>query len=267
MTLTNDNYFSSEANMHYWSVSQFKAFNRCEACGLAEAEGRYEREKTDALLIGSYVDAHFSGHDELERFVREHSDQMFSKRGGGLLAKFQHANDIIERVEADGLMMSYLTGEKQKIMTAELFGVPWKIKIDVHGGSRLVDLKCVKDFESIYDKDYGRRSWVEYWGYDLQGAIYQKVEQIASGRTDPLPFYIAAVTKERVPDIKVIHIPQHVLDAALGLIEAKIDRFDMIKHREVEPIRCESCDYCKATKVLRTVEEYEIEEAGGSEDA
>ena len=64
MLLNKENYFSKEANAEYWSVSQFKAFNRCEAAGLAEARGIYEREETDALLIGSYVDAYFSG--ELE---------------------------------------------------------------------------------------------------------------------------------------------------------------------------------------------------------
>ena len=28
MTLTNDNYFSQEATKNYWSVSQFKAFQK-----------------------------------------------------------------------------------------------------------------------------------------------------------------------------------------------------------------------------------------------
>ena len=259
MELNNANYFSREANSKFWSVSQFKAFCKCEAAGLSEARGEYRREETDALLIGKYVDAYFSG--EQDEFMKINGDKMFSKRTGALLAKFDHANDLIDRVEADPLMMEYLRGEKQRIMTAELFGLPWKIKIDVHAGNRIVDLKAVKDFEDVFDKGYGWRSWVEYWGYDIQGAIYQKVEQLASGRTDPLPFYLAAVTKERIPDIKVIQIPQHVLDAALHMVEAKIERFDLIKQGEVEPIRCEKCDFCKQTKILSAPEVYEIKEA------
>lgn len=258
IALTNSNYFSPEATRDYWSVSQFKAFDRCEACGLATARGEYEREQTDALLIGSYVDAYFSG--ELDEFIKVNGDKMYQKNGK-LYAKFAKADDMIDRVEADPLMMKFLKGEKQVIMSAELFDVPWKIKIDCHGGDKIVDFKTVKDFCEVWDADYGRRSWVEHWGYDIQGAVYQKVEQIVSGRTEPLPFYIVAVTKETVPDIKVLHIPQHILDGALGLVEAKIDRFDMIKSGEVEPRRCEKCDYCKQTKVLRTVEEYEIAEA------
>lgn len=258
MELNNSNYFSQEAQKQYWSVSQLKSFMKCEAAGLAEVRGEYQREETDALLIGSYVDAYFSS--EYEQFVERNGSKMF-KKNGELLAKFSHANDIIERVQRDPLMMEYLTGEKQVIMEAELFGVPWKIKMDVYDEKRIVDLKCVKDFSDIYDKTYGWRSWIEYWGYDIQGAIYQKVEQLVTGRSEPLPFYIAAVTKEKTPDIKLIQLPQHILDTALKLVEAKIDRFDLIKSGDVEPIRCEKCEYCRMTKVLTAPEVYEIKEA------
>jgi len=258
MELTNNNYFSPEAQKQYWSVSQLKAFMKCEACGLAEARGEYQREVTDALLIGSYVDAYFS--NEITPFMTMNGDKMF-KKNGELLAKFQHANEIIEAVKSQPLMMDFLTGEKQVIMQAELFGVPWKTKMDVYDEKRIVDLKVVKDFDDIYDPGYGWRSWIEYWGYDIQGAVYQKVEQLVTGRTEPLPFYIVAVTKEKIPDIKVIHLPQHILDTALKIVEAKIERFDLIKQGEVEPIRCEKCEYCRSTKKLTAPEEYEIKEA------
>lgn len=257
--LTSGNYYSVEANIDYWSVSQFKTFNKCEAAGKAEAYGLYFREETDALMIGNYVDSYFSG--DLEEFTELNHEKLFSKRGGGLLAKYQHANEMINRVECDPLMNEYLEGEKQTIFTGELFEVPWKIKIDIYNEKRIVDFKTVRDFNEIFEPGYGWRSWVEYWGYDIQGAIYQRIEQIATGRDKPLPFYLAAVTKEKVPDIKVIEIPQHILNAALRLVEAKIERFDLIKSGEVEPIRCEKCDFCKATKILTAPEVYEMKEA------
>ena len=142
-----------------------------------------------------------------------------------------------------------------------MFGVDWKIKMDVFNGERIVDLKCVKDFESIYKEGSGRVSWVEFWGYDIQGAVYQKVEQISSGRDKPLPFYIVAVTKEKVPDVAVIEIPQHVLDTALKIVEAKIDRFDLVKMGEIEPERCEKCEWCKSTKLLAVPDIYQPLEA------
>ena len=258
MEINNSNYFSQDITAKYWSVSQFKTFNRCEARGLAESRGEYVREESDALLIGSYVDAYFSG--EMDEFLERRREYMFSKRGGGLLAKFKHADEIIDTVTRQPLMMEYLTdGDKQVVMTAELFGLPWKIKMDVYNGERIVDLKVVKDFANIYDRGYGWRSWIEFWGYDVQGAVYQKVVELVTGKK--LPFFLAAVTKEKIPDVKVIEIPQHILDAALQMVEAKIERFDLIKTGQVEPIRCEECDYCKQTKILKAPEAYEIEEA------
>ena len=162
INLNSSNYYSTEANRDYWSVSLFKQFDKCEAAGLASVRGQYERPETDALLIGSYVDAYFTG--DLDEFVGEHADVMF-KRNGELYAKYEHANDIINTVECQPLMVEFLTGQYQTIFTADLFGVPWKIKTDVYvPGQRIVDLKCVKDFKPIYQDGFGYRSWIEYWG-------------------------------------------------------------------------------------------------------
>ena len=255
ISLTNSNYHGTEANKAFWSVSLFKAFDKCEASGLAQVEGQYEREETDSLLIGSYVDAYFSR--ELDEFIKIHGDKMF-KRNGELYAKFEHANNIIDTVEAQPLMMEFLKGDKQTIMTADLFGVPWKIKMDVYNGERIVDLKCVKDFEPIYKEGFGRMDWISFWGYDIQGAIYQKVVELNTGKK--LPFYIVAVTKEKVPDVAVIEIPQYVLDTALKVVEAKIDKFDLVKMGEIEPERCGKCEYCKQTKRLTAPSVFEPEE-------
>lgn len=258
MELNSANYFSTAAAREYWSVSQFKAFDKCEAAGLAESRGEYIRETTDALLIGSYIDAYFSG--ELQQFEAREGAAMF-KRNGEIYSKFEHANEIISVIESDPLMNDFLTGEHQTIMSADLFGVPWKCKFDVYNEQRIVDLKIVKDFEDIYEPGFGYRSWLEFWRYDVQGAIYTKIEQLVSGRDKPLPFFLVAATKERIPDKVVIQIPQHILDAALAMVESKIERFDLIKSGDVEPIRCGHCDYCKSTKVLKAPEVYEIEEA------
>ena len=257
INLNSSNYYSTEANRDYWSVSLFKQFDKCEAAGLASVRGQYERPETDALLIGSYVDAYFTG--DLDEFVGEHADVMF-KRNGELYAKYEHANDIINTVECQPLMVEFLTGQYQTIFTADLFGVPWKIKTDVYvPGQRIVDLKCVKDFKPIYEDGFGYRSWIEYWGYDIQGAVYQKVIEEATG--ERLPFYIVAVTKEKVPDVDVIQIPQHVLDTALKIVEAKIDRFDLVKTGEIPPERCGKCEWCKQTKILTVPSVYEAEES------
>ena len=257
MKLTSSNYFSTDANKQYWSVSLFKAFDKCEASGLAQVRGQYERPETDALLIGSYVDAYFTGN--FDRFQADHEEQMWTKKGT-LYAKFEQANQLINTIECQPLMLDYLSGQHQVIRTGNLFGVDWKIKMDVFNGERIVDLKVVKDFEPLYKEGFGRMSWIEYWGYDMQGAMYQRIEQISSQRAEPLPFYIVAITKEKVPDIAVIQLPQHMLDTALKVVEAKIDRFDLVKNGEIPPEGCGKCEWCKSTKILTEPMIYESEE-------
>jgi len=256
MKLTNENYFDKENQMKYWGVSQFKSFAKCEAAGLAEITGEYEREKTSALLVGSYVDAHFEGTLDL---FKANNPTLF-KRDGSLKSDYIKAEEIINRVSRDDLFMKYMSGETQVVQEGEVFGIPWKTKIDsYHPGKAIVDLKIMRSMDDVYVKEYGWRSFIEAWGYDIQAAIYQQVEAQNSSTGELLPFFLAVVTKEKVPDIAVIQIPQHVLDTAYKVVEAQIDRFDMIKHGLVEPVRCEKCDYCKSTKVLKNVVVYENE--------
>ena len=243
--LTNENYFSSENSKKYMSVSQFKAFDKCPASALAEVSGVYEREKTAALLVGSYVDAHFEG--TLNVFKAK-NPELF-KRDGTLKSEYINAGKMINRVEQDALFMEYMSGQSQVIMTGEIEGVPVKIKIDsYHPGRMIVDLKCMKDFAPIYKSGQGRLSWVEAWEYDLQGAVYQEIVRQNTG--EKLPFYLAAVTKEKEPDIAIIEVGQEYLDFQLERFRRQVQYFDAVKQGAVEPERCEKCDYCKATKVL-----------------
>jgi hypothetical protein len=138
MKLTSTNYFSPKANREYFSVSQWKSFKKCPNMALAEIRGKYVREETTALLVGSYVDAYFD--NELELFKATHP--ALFKKDGTLKAEYIQAEQIIERIKRDRLMMKYLTGgERQVIMTGEIEGVPIKIKIDTLHPDKIVDGK------------------------------------------------------------------------------------------------------------------------------
>lgn len=245
MPLTNENYFSPENQMKYMGVSQFKAFEKCPASALAEITGNFEREQTTALLVGSYVDAHFEG--TLDIFKAK-NPQLF-KKDGSLKADYIQAEQIIQYLENDDLFMTYMSGEKQVIMTGVIEGVEVKIKIDSLHSDKIVDLKIMKDFEPVYVPEKGRLNWIEAWKYDLQGAVYQEVVRQNIGKV--LPFFIAAGTKEKSgPDKAIIEIPQSYLDVELDRFRKNVQFYDAIKKGLIEPDRCEHCAYCKATKVL-----------------
>ena len=85
--LTNKNYFSIESNREYMSASQFKDFMKCEVEALAKINGETQEEPSKAMLVGSYVDAYFSG--EIDKFKVEHPE--IFKKDGTLLKDFEKA--------------------------------------------------------------------------------------------------------------------------------------------------------------------------------
>ena len=251
--LTSENYYSQEANKEYLSVSQYKQFvgtygrRGCEFTALEELNGRWQQKKNSGMMIGSYVDSYVEG--TLDKFKQENPE--IFKKDGTLKADFTKAEQVIARIERDPFFMSTLAGEKQVIMTGELFGAKWKIKMDSYiPGVAIVDLKVMASITDLkWVKDIGYLDFVRYWGYDIQGAIYQKIVELNTGKK--LPFFIAAVTKENEPDIRIIQITQNYLDEALSVVSANINRVLMVKNGDREPDKCELCDCCRHNRVLK----------------
>lgn len=261
LILTPENYYSREANMQYVSVSQYKEFNGttgkmgCEACAMAKLRGEITEITTTPQMVGSYVDAYFEG--TLSTFAAQHPE-IYSSRGktaGELKTEYKQASIMIDRAERDSVFMQYMAGDKQVIMSGEIEGVPVKIKIDSCDGRRITDLKTVKSIsETFYAKDLGQRlNFCEWWGYDLQAAVYREIYRQNTG--DLLPFYICAISKDKTdnvphPRIKVIEVPPMLMDEKLTEVKNNIVKILRIKEGDIEPLRCEVCDYCADTEVL-----------------
>lgn len=271
LKLTAENYYTPEANLQYMSASQFKAFKRCPAAAMAELRGEWGRKDSTALLVGSYVDAYFSG--ELEQFCAEHPE--IYKKDGTLKADFQKAHDIAMRLESDDLARMLLAGKNQVIKTGKIAGVWFKAKFDSllsaaqveaickqfpnvrdivpFGGGMIVDLKVMRDFEPLWDdSEADKVSFVNFWGYDIQGAIYQKIDNRHS------PFVIVAATKEDEPNIDAMQIPDTDLEFCLADVETLAPRFDAIKRGEIAPVGCGRCAYCRSMKKLSDIKHYKL---------
>lgn len=269
MELTRENYFSQEAQMAYMGSSQFKDFLSCEAAALAKIQGRYKPPASRSMLVGSYVDAWYSG--ELPDFTERHPD-MF-KKDRTLKADFLAANAIIDRMQADQLYSLLMSGEKQVIRTGKIAGVPFKIKIDSlldaaacrqiaeefpgaapalgFGDGAIVDQKVMRDLGDVWSDEERRMvPFAQAWGYDIQGAIYQAVEG------HMMPFLLAVGTREEPADLAALYIPDDALRAKLYEVEDLAPRFQAIKEGREEPRRCERCPWCRATRTLRTIVDF-----------
>ena len=261
MKLNKDNYYSVEANMEYMGSTQFKDFMECEYNALLKAKGEIVEPKTDALLMGAYIDAYFSG--ELEQFIAN-TPEILDARKKEPTVRQAFVNDcqvIISAIEQDELMMKYLNGEKQVIMTGEIGGVKYKIKVDCLKEDCIVDQKIMSSYKDlIWVERDGRNvkvDFVEAYGYDIQGAIYQEIVRQNIGKK--LPFILAVATKEDGVDKALIQIDQEYLDQALSLVAQVSERYDLIKQGIVEPRHCEKCASCrKAHKVERVVSYQEL---------
>lgn len=267
--VTPENYYSPEMNMAYMGSTQFKAFEKCEAAALAELRGEYTPPTSQAFLIGGYIDAWFSG--ELPLYQAQHPE--IFKRDGTLKAEYVKAAEIVARLQADELYSMLMSGKKQVIRTGFITGVPFKVKIDSfldadtcnvianrypHAAAALgfcdgaiVDQKIMRDMKHVWsEEDHCRLPFVEAYGYDLQGAIYQAIE----GHF--LPFILAVGTKEDAPDLAALYINDDDLAAKLAEIEDRAPRYQAIKEGKAEPRRCEHCAYCRATKRLTAILDY-----------
>lgn len=267
--VTPENYYDPDIQMAYMGATQYKDFQKCEAAAMAELRGEYTPPDSTALLVGGYIDAYFSG--ELPLYQAQHPG--IFKKDGQLKAEYLKAQTVISRMEEDELYTMLMSGRKQVIFTGTIADVPFKIKIDSlldaqtceeivrrfpHTGAALgmcdgaiVDQKSMKDMEMVWSvEDHCKIPFVEYYGYDIQGAIYQAIEG------HMLPFILAVGTKEDSPDLAAMYISDEDLAAKLAEVEDNAPRYQAIKDGRIQPSRCEHCDYCKATKQLTAILNY-----------
>lgn len=274
MKLTEKNYYSSDANKHWMSVSQYKDFCKCEAMAMAKINGKYEQPKSQALFLGSFVDEMLTGTRKSQiKFIADNFADLFQKSSklhkvaeaervalvtdyliedlfaanNKPYAEIVQALETIERIKKQPLMMKHFKSKHQVIMTGEIAGVPFKIKMDnykpnefISDGKYMASLRSPNLFEPM----------VKYWGYDIQGAVYSEIVRQNTGKQ--LPFFLDIATKEKPAHLDVAEIMQYDLDEALENVEKRVPRFQAIKNGEIPPERCEEydCPYCTVTRII-----------------
>lgn len=252
--LTPENYYSDQANQLYLSNSLFKSIYGCPAdpypCEAKALLGPKDGS-TEALLMGGYVDAAFESDQALKDYIKNHETELKLKSGKGFYKFVTDADVAIARARRDPVFMSYLDGQHQTVMTGIISGHAFKIKMDDYKpGERITDLKYVKSSAEAYCEPLKRRvTFIEAYGYAIQGAIYQEV--VAQNTGAPLPFFIAYITKEDKPDFGVVEVPQQMLDEALEYVALSLTARPMAEVRKApRACRRRSCEWCRDQKSL-----------------
>jgi hypothetical protein len=249
MILNDSNYYSLEADREYMSVSQYKSFKKCEVSAVAKLQGKYEGLKSEALLLGSYLHE-WAEKRNTDQFKKEHPE-MFSSVGktkGQLKSNYKIADNMINALKNDSICMNFLNGEKEVIVTGELFGVKWKAKVDCLNLEKgfFSDLKTTRELHKRYDG----LTFIEYYGYVEQMAVYRELIKQQFGK-DLIP-YIVAVEKKDNPLKAIIRIDECYTRPKLEEIEYTLDRIVKVRNGLETPIGCGMCDYCRSiNKVSR----------------
>lgn len=274
--LTRENYYTPEADLEYMSCSQYQAWNECEARELAKLQGRWVDEEKEAFLVGNYFHTHFESPEAHEQFCNEHFDKIFKTKaikgkGGmpdqtvvtGKYAPYVQADKMIQVAENDPLIKSLLDlpGENEMIMHGELFGVPWRIRLDkyVADGRMIIDYKTVANIGELKWSDELREkvTFIDAYGYMMRAAVYSEIEkQNAQSDKDP-NFIIIAISKQDYPDKEVLLLNHRQrYDYELEKIKERLPYIRQIKEGRTKPKRCGYCDYCRATKKLFAIKPY-----------
>ncbi|MFS0967939.1 PD-(D/E)XK nuclease-like domain-containing protein [Enterococcus thailandicus] len=247
--LSDENYYSNEADWQYMSTSQYKSFLKCEAAALAKLKGDWQPSSDPkALLVGNYVHSYFESLEVHEAFKEENKSKMFSSRKPhGLLKDFQIAEQMIDRLIVEDAFLNIYQGEKEAIVTGELFDTMWKGKIDCLNlrEGYFVDIKTTKDMhERKWNDEYGaRETFLVNFGYVLQMAIYQELILQKFGK-HCIPI-IAAVSKQTPSEARLITIDEDKMAYELVLLKEKIERIVKVKNGEEKPVNCGTCEYCR----------------------
>lgn len=256
MKLTENNYFDLEMQRAYMSTSQFKSFQKCSAQVVAELNGDYQRESKDAFIEGHMFEALVSGDEEL--FYMQHPEIISSqgKTKGNVKANFKKVLESVESFQRQTAFAKIIARcNKQVLVKGVINGVPYKALLDLYDPltGEIFDTKCMRDFEDAYSPEEGRRiPWWQHWGYHYQGAIYCELVRQTFG-TAPT-FTLLAATKEPVPDVAWIQFDPEYLRNVLDIVEEMSPTYQMMKDDFIESERCETCAYCKSTKILKSPE-------------
>ena len=272
--LNEQTYHTPEANLKWLDCSTYKNLvgttgrKGCECRAVAIAKGEYKETKTEPLLVGGYIDAYFDKSlsqyclDNMDSIYTKASIKKFEKSGNAddleRLKAFEQADVMIKRAIREPLFMQYVEGETQKILTADIEGVPIRVKLDSYDGKRITDIKTAASItETYYAKDLEQRlNFAEYFGYIEQAYFYQTAVEQYFGKH--LPFYLAVITKEKHnnephPRVAVIQIPDKLIEDKGKEIRTKIHNAWSVLQGEYEPIPCGSCEWCADNLPLEEV--------------
>ena len=257
LKITHETYHSNEAGKKYMSVSRYKAIKECESKSMAELNGEWEDDNKKVYFLGEYLHKWNEGKKEFQSFIDKNISDIYKGKNnaGDRYKDIIIMDKCIETIKNDKVAMMSLEGEKEVIITEELFGIPFKIMIDSlnHEKKAFTDLKTTRDIQKTYwnDENKERENFIIKWGYDIQLAVYAEILRRHLKMDKHYIPHILAVSKTDPPDKELIYMPREDIEPILDRIELDIPRVYDVWKGNAEPKGCGRCEYCLSKKKLK----------------
>lgn len=122
-------------------------------------------------------------------------------------------------------------------------------------GKLITDLKVIKDFDLIWNKETRQKeNFINYYDYIIQAALYQEIVKQNTGKQ--LPFIIAACTKQEYSERALLSIPQEEMNLKLEFLKSYLPHIKELKDGKVKPTYCGKCNYCLSKKKTEKIYDY-----------
>jgi hypothetical protein len=257
MQLTNDNYHSPEANRQYMSWHQYLGFVDCPAKQMAMLSGAWKSEPSEAMIVGSYTHCALLEPEKLATLTERNRDTLLTAKGLKTAAA-KAADAMIDRLRTIPEVLAFVAaGHPERIITTEMFGVPWRAQMDLVVPGRgenppmIFDLKTAKDFAPTWreNKVTGKNERVPWYSnYVGQMAAYQMIHTLA---LDAVPTcMIIGVTKQTPADVAFVVMDDQDMEQTLAKVEDDMTWIARVKAGIDKPMACEKneCDYCRSRR-------------------
>lgn len=259
MKITNENYFSLEAQREYSTNSQRTTFIDCPAQWKAYIDGKFKPVHKIYYDHGTYVDLALTEPAHVFKQWKEDNRHLIIGKYGRFKA-YDNLDLAIQIVRDEPLMMKYLKGDGQCIIVLDDFhGCKIKMKLDclnlIEGF--LTDLKTTMSLHKLVwmESQEGKNMKVPFYdAYDYwtQLALYREGVWIKHGVD--VKVFLAVIEKEYPFDRDVFDMT--VEDHLELCVENTIPVFQemqRIKDDDMDPDElrhCGVCEYCAETKSL-----------------
>ncbi|MDF2563760.1 MAG: hypothetical protein K0Q53_155 [Massilibacillus sp.] len=249
----------------------------CEAREVAKRKGEWQDKEKLAFLVGNYIHTWSSSEEDFKNFCQENSSAIYKPKGG-MYADFVKADKMIACLKDDPAIEKMREGKKEQIFVGKIFGVDFKIQVDILNvlECRFCDIKTTENISKTHynPQTQERETFIQKFDYLLQFSIYaeilrQNYKQILEDALNIytekqlekfiklvkdnryLDCYILAVDKQEIPDHEIIFMDlDGFIKEKLQEIEFKLPHIVAVRNGEIEPMRCERCEYCRSTKKI-----------------